>query len=176
MDIFESLFDAHYNELYCHALSFVRDKEQARDIVMDTYEYLWNNFHKIDLSGSLRPLLYTLTGNRCIDFLRHEKSKRRYLEHRETVLQEAGVYRDYGEVIQKVMAAIDELPPQMALVFKECFIEGKKYKEVGEELNISVNTVKWHITRALAELRKRLSGLELLLFIAFLYPDRFPRN
>ena len=39
IETIEWLFNAHYVGLYSHALSFVRDEEEAKDIVMDTYEY-----------------------------------------------------------------------------------------------------------------------------------------
>ena len=64
-----------------------------------------------------------------------------------------------------MMSAIDQLAPQTSVVFKKCFIERKKYREVSEELNISVNTVKWHIVKGLGELRNRLSDTELFLLL-----------
>ncbi len=173
IETFESLFDAHYNSLYHHALSFVRDEEEAKDIVMDTYEHLWNNFCKIDRFDSLRPFLYTLVYNRCIDFLRREKSKERYLRYSEESVNTTEDYKGYEEVIQEVMQAIDQLAPQTALVLKKCFVERKKYKEVGEELNISVNTVKWHVVKGLGELRARLSETELFLFFIFFPKKRY---
>ena len=54
-DTFELLYKTHYKELYIHALSFVRDEEEAKDIVTDVYEYVWKNFEKLDSSVSLRP-------------------------------------------------------------------------------------------------------------------------
>jgi len=59
-DTFELLYKTHYKELYIHALSFVRDEEEAKDIVTDVYEYVWKNFEKLDSSVSLRPFLYSL--------------------------------------------------------------------------------------------------------------------
>ncbi|PXZ45009.1 RNA polymerase sigma-70 factor [Sanguibacteroides justesenii] len=165
IETFESLFNAHYVGLYSHALSFVRDEEEAKDIVMDTYEYLWNNLYKIDLSDTLRPFLYTLVYNRCIDFLRRKKSRERYLRYSYESVKTTEDYRGYEELIQKVMSAIDQLAPQTSVVFKKCFIERKKYREVSEELNISVNTVKWHIVKGLGELRNRLSDTELFLLL-----------
>ena len=73
-DTFELLYKTHYKELYIHALSFVRDDEEAKDIVTDVYEYVWKNFDKLDSSVSLRPFLYTLVRSRSLDFLRKEKN------------------------------------------------------------------------------------------------------
>ena len=79
-DTFELLYKTHYKELYIHALSFVRDDEEAKDIVTDVYEYVWKNFDKLDSSVSLRPFLYTLVRSRSLDFLRKEKTKEKFLK------------------------------------------------------------------------------------------------
>ena len=78
-DTFELLYKTHYKELYIHALSFVRDEEEAKDIVTDVYEYVWKNFEKLDSSVSLRPFLYSLVRSRSLDFLRKEKTKEKFL-------------------------------------------------------------------------------------------------
>ena len=152
-DTFEFLYKTHYKELYVHALSFVRDEEEAKDIVTDVYEYVWKNFEKLDSSVSLRPFLYSLVRSRSLDFLRKEKTKEEYVE--------------YEQLIEKVMHIIENMPKQTAVVFKKCFIERKKYKEAGDELGISINTVRWHITKAISILREKTSDLELMLLYAF---------
>ena len=142
-DTFEFLYKTHYKELYVHALSFVRDEEEAKDIVTDVYEYVWKNFEKLDSSVSLRPFLYSL------------------------VPEEEEEYVEYEQLIEKVMHIIENMPKQTAVVFKKCFIERKKYKEAGDELGISINTVRWHITKAISILREKTSDLELMLLYAF---------
>lgn len=165
-DTFETTFLTHYKELYLHALSFVRNEEDARDIVNDVFEYVWNNLKCIDLSISLRPFLYRLTRTRCLDYLRHEKTKERFRLYYDSLPREMEVdYQEYEKLIQKIMGLIEELPLQTRNVFQKCFIEKKKYKEVGEELNISVNTIKTHIAKALRILRDELSDREIDIFL-----------
>ena len=166
-DTFELLYKTHYKELYVHALSFVRDEEEAHDIVTDVYEYVWRNFNKLDSSVSLRPLLYTLTRSRSLDFLRKEKTKEKFLAYKSRFPEEEEEYRDYEELIGKVMNLIENLPSLTAAVFKKCFIEKKKYQEAGDELGISINTVRWHINQAMRILRGKLSGEELVLLYAY---------
>lgn len=160
---FEQLFKTYYRELYIHALSFVRNEEEAKDITTDVYEYVWKNFNQLDSSASLRPFLYTLVRSRSLDFLRKEKTKEKFLAYKNRFPEEDEKYQDYEELIAKVMKLIENLPPQTAAVFKKCFVERKKYQEAGDELHISINTVRWHINQAMKVLRRRLSGMELIL-------------
>ena len=166
-DTFEFLYKTHYKELYVHALSFVRDEEEAKDIVTDVYEYVWKNFEKLDSSVSLRPFLYSLVRSRSLDFLRKEKTKEKFLAYKKTFHEEEEEYVEYEKLIEKVMHIIENMPKQTAVVFKKCFIERKKYKEAGDELGISINTVRWHITEAIRILREKTSDLELMLVYAF---------
>ena len=46
----------------------------------------------------------------------------------------------------------------------KCLVEGKMYKQVAEELDVSVNTIKTHIKRALAFLREQMEDDLILLF------------
>lgn len=92
-----------------HALSFVRDEEEAKDIVTDVYEYVWRNFNKLDVSVSLRPLLYKLTRSRSLDFLRREKSKEKFLAYQATLSAEEEEYKDQEELIGKVMKVIESM-------------------------------------------------------------------
>ena len=52
---------------------------------------------------------------------------------------------------------INTLPPKTKKVLEECYFNQKKYSEVAQMLNISTNTVKKHIMKALSSLREELS-------------------
>lgn len=71
------------------------------------------------------------------------------------------------EDIEKVIVnAIDKLPERCREIFLKSRIEGMKYREIAEELNISTNTVENHISIALKKLRVELKDyLPLLLFL-----------
>ena len=53
-----------------------------------------------------------------------------------------------------LLEKLQKLPHQELQVVRAVIMENKKYKEAAEELHISVNTLKTHLTRALRQLRK----------------------
>lgn len=166
----ERLFKESYKELYLHALSFVRDEAEAEDIVNDVFAYLWDNYSRIDFSTSVRAFLYKLVRNRGLDVLRHGKAVNRFRDYQLhfTVESDEGDERDHEELIAKVMGLIESMPPQTRHVFQACFVEYKKYKEVADELNISVNTVKTHISKALRILRQQFPDSMSLILTLFM--------
>ena len=74
------------------------------------------------------------------------------------------------ELVERILARIELLPERCSQVMKLSFIECKKYKEIAEELNISVNTVKTHITTGLKTLRDEFPAS--LLLLLFTHPYR----
>lgn len=169
---FEQIFRENYTRLYYHALNFLNDSENARDVVNDVFEYVWTHYDQFEFTTSITPLLYTLVRNQAINLVRHHKVEAKY---QQKALQEFHFsdddYSEYEELIQRLQIAISGLPPQTQTVFKACFLESKKYAEVGAELNISVNTVKTHITKALRILRNEFPDDALVLL--FLYKRWF---
>ena len=153
---FEELFKSNYSKLYYYALNIISDSEEARDIVSDAFRYVWEHFDEMDGMASAKGLLYTLVRNKCIDNIRHRNV---YKNYEKSVMDDTfswieNEYEEKDERMEKVMKSIDRLSPQTKAVFNKCFIEGKKYKEVGEELGISANTVKTHIVKALKIIRE----------------------
>jgi RNA polymerase sigma-70 factor (family 1) len=153
---FEELFKNNYTKLYYYALNIIHDSEEVKDIVSDVFKYLWEHFEEMDESSSVTALLYTLVKNSCIDRLRHQDVSQKYekVVMEETFSWVEYEYNERDERLDQVMKSIETLPTQTKAVFKKCFISGKKYKDVAEEMGISINTVKTHMTKALKIVRE----------------------
>ena len=158
---FEILFKTYHSRLYFYALNFIHDEDDAKDIIEDVFGYLWENYDVVVKEVSPLPLLYSWVKSRCVDYIRHCNVTERY---REFALQEAEYvdeddgFAEHHERVEQIMKAIEVLPPQTRRVFKACFLKGKKYKEISQEMNISVNTVKTYIVRALSFIRGQVKA------------------
>ena len=164
--IFEQLFRENYTRLCYHAYSFLNDEEAAKDAVNDVFEKVWVNFEKIERTQSLLPLLYTLVRNHCVSLLRHKKVRERF--NQELRLKDEATdegYMEYELLIERLRQSVEKLPGQTKVVFRMCFLDGKKYQETADALAISINTVKTHINKALRILREEYSDYSLLLVI-----------
>jgi RNA polymerase sigma-70 factor (ECF subfamily) len=159
----ERLFRENYNRLYFFAFSIIHDAESAKDIVSDAFHQAWENHReKVSNSQLMVPFLHVCVKNSCLDYLRRQHVSQRYEEY---ILGNPNEMEDQDlsereERMTRVLKSIEELPPQTKNVFKRCFLDGKKYKEVSDEMNISVNTIKTHIIKALKSLRGEFSQEE----------------
>lgn len=173
---FEESFKRFFKPLCFHAMSFVRDEDAARDIVHDVFLTVWTQRAKIDFSQPILPYYLSLTRNRCLNYLDHLKVKTRY---EEKVVRNHPLYTEYDpvdheELICQIMLRINQLPDRCGEVMRLCFVECKKYKEVAEMLNISVNTVKTHISLGLKTLREEFPASLLLLFFSRVWKRNTP--
>jgi len=155
---FEHFFKVNYSQFYFFALHLVDDVEVSRDIVSDAFEYAWKNFQKSDVLN-WKTYIYSFIRNKSVDYIRHEIVKNKYADVYLQITQEAedNGYEDYDERVEIIRDILQTLTPQTRLVLHECYINRKKYKEVADELEISTNTVKKHIVKALKKIREEIS-------------------
>ena len=165
---YQYLFDHHY-PILCHlANRYVKDKFMAETIVDDCIFHLWERRDSLHISKSVRQYLSLSVRNKCLDYLQSQY-KQKTIVLSQTPQQEAvGISNFFSdanplgrllekELEEKVMAAISQLPDMCQQVFRLSRLEEKSYEEIARELGISVNTVKYHIKRALAVLHSELS-------------------
>jgi RNA polymerase sigma-70 factor (ECF subfamily) len=70
------------------------------------------------------------------------------------------------ELSDEISRIIDHLPPQCKAVFVLSRFENKKYREIAEDLHISIKMVEAHISKALQTLRTNLRQKHLLSLLA----------
>lgn len=168
---FEICFKQSFKPLCFYAMSFVKDDEVARDIVHDVFLSVWKRRADIDFSQPIYPYFLSLTRNCALNYLTHQRVKNRHEELQRKTGEWYMESNDSGheELICRIVDRMDHLPDRCGEVMRLCFIECKKYKEIADLLNISVNTVKTHITTGLRTLRDEFPASSLLLsFFSFL--------
>ena len=151
---FNSFFESYSERLYLYALGFVGNRAEAEDIVQDTFIYLWVHRAKISHSGSIYAYLSRSVKNSCIDRKLHEEVKQRY--QREMMASGEEVSEDYEsfeELYERLQIVMDSLPPKCKEIFILGCVEGLSYKDVAEQLGVSVNTVKTQVKVAYKKIK-----------------------
>jgi len=159
--VFEQFYKENYQSFFYFALRYVNNDEVCRDIVAAAFEHVWTQCSTDDLQR-WRGFSLSYIRNKCIDHVRHDAIHNRFVAERMR-MDERMAETDLVEREQRVemlQALIRQLPPRTRLVLQECFINGRKYKEVAEELEISDNAVKKHVMKALKYLRENVKNLK----------------
>ncbi len=153
---FNQLFRLYYEPLYRYALFYITDEEVCRDIASAAFEMLWKRIDSIEMTTA-KTLLYIDVRNKCIDHLRREQCHERYIKYVEHISEPfANEHQqlEHEEMMKLATQLVDKMKSPTREILEACYIENKKYKEVAEQMSISVATVKKHMVRALKQLRK----------------------
>lgn len=179
---FKQLFDRYYSILCGFANQILHDTALSESITDDAIFYLWEHRNTIEIKTSVRSYLFQTVRNRSINEL---NARKRRMERTATSIPVgenaellSAIFRDDShplgmlierELEEQIYAAVEQLPDECRRVFKMSRFEDKRHKEIATELNISVNTVKYHIKNALAHLHKRLeSYLKWIILLFFM--------
>ncbi len=165
---YEYLYRKHYSFL-CHiAYEYVNDHFLAETIVGDVIFHLWEIRETLDIHISLRSYLVQAVRNRCLDHLSSLKERKEvtfssFSKDSDFIPDKYILSDSYplGKLLEhelenEISSAINSLPEECKKVFLKSRFESKKYDEIAEEMNISVNTVKYHIKNAISILHKKL--------------------
>jgi len=166
---FEEIFKSQFKPLCSFAYKYLKDLDLAKEIVHDVFVNLWQKRDEIDLQKSVKSYLFTSVNNRSLNHIRDNKKfvKSDYAEMNFTGddnITDSDILVEQ-ELKLKITQILESLPEKCRQVFELSRYEGKKYREIAIELNISEKTVEAHISKALKILKENLSEfLTVMLF------------
>lgn len=176
---FERLFRKYYSPLCNYCQGIVVEKEIGEDIVQDVFVYLWNNRETISIKTSIKAYLYSSVRHGALAYLKKQTLERVHsprLTEFITYLQESEYSEEELSNLEEAQKILQELPEQCRTVFLMNCIDGKRYKEIAEELNISINTVKTHLSKAYRIFRERLQSSNALFLIVMVTQNKHREN
>ena len=152
------LYHYSFNVLMSSAVRYKNHKEDQMEIVNNAFVIIVSNISSYKPGTAYFSWIKTIVQREIIDdFRKHKRYNELFKMSDSDTVQESVVDPEVYESIdsESAMQMLNVLPPATKLVFNLYAIEGYKSKEIVEELNISYETVKWHIKQA----RKKLKQL-----------------
>lgn len=175
---FEDIYLSYFSKMKHFATEYVISDEDAENIVQDVFVELWENKEMLNMHMNLIAYLFTTIKNKCLNHMRHKivvqntatKMQEEYLISLRMNLDSLEAFDNKlfsDQDIEKIInRALDSLPEKCRTIFFMSKIEGKKQKEIAQELNISTNTVGTQIGIAYKKLRTELKDyLPIMLFL-----------
>jgi RNA polymerase sigma-70 factor, ECF subfamily len=166
---FEMLFKTFYQPLCNYAYTFVQDKDDAEEIVQATFLSVWEKKETLEIRTAVKPYLYAMVRNACLNVLKHEKIKQQHVEVELAVAERSveSVTRTVmaSELENRIYQAMEKLPEQCRIIFKLSRFEELKYAEIAEQLEISIKTVENQMGKALRIMREQLKDYLPLLIV-----------
>ena len=173
---YASVFEKYWDRVYGAALRLTKSPEMARDLAQDIFLKLWDQRHQLPKVKNFPSFLYAITRNLVHDHLRKKvfrESNREYLinyfSRTEATAPELLESREMDDLLY---TSIDKLPPKLKQVLKLGRLEGLSHEEIAARMNITPQSSKTYMVRALAALNKEMARhaekMALIFLLAFL--------
>lgn len=157
--VFEHLFKTHFRALHTYAYTIVREEMTAEEMVQNVFCKLWEKKQQITIQTSAKAYLYRAVYHECLNYLRHQKIKAAYqayatqsMEHNDSAAHKVSL----RELEEKIGTALNDLPEQCRTIFQMSRFEDLKYREIAEQLGLSIKTVENQMGKALRLMRLKL--------------------
>lgn len=165
--VFTAFFLTYYKDMVLFGGSILQNYSQAEDVVQNVFLKLWDEHEQLEIHTSLKSYLLRAVRNSCMNELQHFDLVREYQSEkgkRELEDCDTENYILYSDLSKYLEEALQKLPDNHRTVFRLSRLEGVKYKEIADQMNISERTVEVWISKALAMLRLYLKDFLLFLF------------
>jgi RNA polymerase sigma-70 factor (ECF subfamily) len=158
---FERVFRLYYPSLCLYAYGITGRREAAEEIVQELFYTLWKNRESLQIAHSLKTYLYGAVQKQFIKYCEHNSVRERHRQYVVSTETEASTsdpqqLMEYQELEEVINRTLKKLPDRRYRIFKMHHTGGLKYKEIAEELSLSVKTVEAEMTKTYRTLREEI--------------------
>ena len=176
---FEKIFHHYFPFIVSFIIKITHTQHTAEEIAQEVFLRLWKHREEFQQKSGLRAWLYKVAANLAFDHLKKEA------HHNKLILfynQRPGDYDDTSNIIAFkeskliIEAVVQKLPEQQKLAYKLSREDGLNHQEIADKMNISINTVKNHISKALQKIKHAVNNAAHLFISAFFWRKRRHSN
>ncbi|KUJ61424.1 hypothetical protein AR687_13390 [Flavobacteriaceae bacterium CRH] len=157
---FTSLYNQYKNVVYSTALKITKSKVLAEEVVQDVFLKIWINHQNLGEIHNLENYLFIISRNHIFDMIKkiaRETNLSADVNYKNTTAEDTDTaIKDdqYSVILNQI---VDQLPPQQQKIYKMAKWDGMSHQKIGEDLGISTETVKKHMSQALKFVRFKIS-------------------
>ena len=149
----KSLYQQFYNYGMSVSLRYASNRDEASEILNDSFMKIFTNLKKFDLSKPFKPWMRKILVNTAINHY-HRKQREIQVEEMKSASNESDTEKILSGIsYQEVIALLQKLPPAYRTVFNLHVIEGYTHEEISKMLNIAVGTSKSNLFKAKEQLK-----------------------
>ncbi len=146
----------HADGLYRFAVKHLRDLDNAKDVVQESFARLWQKLEDVD-GGKAKSYLFTTAHHILVDTARRDTRSTRMEERHEDLRWGTQSPPDLKEVVDAALATLPEVQRSVVLLRD---LEGYSYEEIAELTQLNITQVKVYIYRGRTALKEYIGSLE----------------
>jgi len=153
-DAFDKIYALTSKAVYYVALSVVKERSLAEDVMQSAYIKVLQNAHKYKPETNANAWILTIAKNEALNLKQYRKREQTVDERDNPALFGTKTTDDYGLLIDIARKTLQEDEFTILMLITAC---GYKRREVAAILNKPVSTVTWKYNNALSEMRRQLN-------------------
>jgi len=157
---FRQLFDRYWDNIYGVAFAFTKSPVIAEEMAQDVFVKIWLKRADLPQVKKFGDYLFIIARNHILSTLRKKILEQPFSDHLLNYFQEVSNTPENQLLLREtehlLLKAIQQLPPQQHLVYCLSREQGLNQEEIAARLDISKNTVKSHMSKALQFIRNYL--------------------
>lgn len=145
------------------AVRFMNNREEQLTAVHNVFMKMIRSIDQFRMNSSFEAWIVRILRNELIDeFRRNNKQSAIKFSELKDDIQDHNFQIDQLEntAPAQLLQLLNELPPASKVVFNLYAIDEYSIKQISEALEISIETVKWHLKTSRKTLRARISTLK----------------
>ncbi len=167
-EAFNEIYERYWIKLYKKAFDRIKSSDEAEDMIQDLFIDLWMKRETLIINISLSAYLFTAIKYKVINYIEANIVRHSYLQSLnkakidcDDATNESIVYMDMERWMN---SEIQKLPPKVKRVFELSRQENLTIKEIAKKLDVSDQTVKNQIGKALKTLKVHLNNISACFF------------
>ena len=166
-EAFKVLYHQYRHRLYGFLFQLTKSHSVSEDLLQDTFMRIWEDRERLVEVRDIKAYIFTMVKHRALNSLKRiskEEVVIRHIAHHSEV-EDRGTESNvqYNELKRNIDRVVRQLPPQQRTVYQMSREEGLRQEEISDRLNVTVATVKKHLTLSLRYIRKNLYFVLLIL-------------
>jgi len=164
---FKELFRLYFFDLREYAGFYTADTQAAEDLVQDVFFRIWERRGELTIHTSIKSYLVRAVHNSSIQYLRHRSVVHQHNKMIKDRLEESmiinklcfeeGICKLFENEIKEIVdSSLPRLPERTRNIYLMSRKKNMKNEEIAKELNVTVKTIEYHMTKALSLLREEL--------------------
>ena len=158
---FEQVYKLHAKKLLKICVYYTGNQQESLEMVQDIFESLWNRRNELQIHSSIEHYLVRAAKLKSFRYIRDKSKRPEPAEPEQLYLCTSAHCAEnnlmYTELSDQINLLVDHLPCQCRNVYTMSREQGLSNKEIASALLISEKAVEYHMTKALAFLRKNLT-------------------
>ncbi len=159
--VFNQIYIDNFPALHRYAYTIINDGQLAEEMVHQVFLKILERKEDIKVHTSVKAYLFRSVNNECLNYIKHQKVKHNYqinaTANMANQVETPSNKLAYKELEQHLKIAINDLPEQCRTIFQLSRFEELKYREIADQLGISIKTVETQMSKALKRLRTDLA-------------------